>query len=203
MIFFEMLGSCISKRAFGHVDGVFFCPSMDLVAVLSSGLSVFRLNWQKLFSVSLESAVQIAWNPDGRLLHVLTNELSTFLTETGECVKLKRPMDGALFFSQTQLVFSEIPSFSTEDMIEVQVVAFQDACEISLTGGSDGCWFRAVVLGRVHCSNLKRAWLSADLSHLLLVAHQNDTVKVFKQVCLVFFFLSFRSLFCFATVDVC
>ena len=68
-----------------------FCPSMDLFAVASSksSITVHRLNWQKLYTIS-EPSFEInsfAWTPSGRSLCVVgeTGEILLWHTEIGLC----------------------------------------------------------------------------------------------------------------------
>ena len=48
-----------------------WCPSMDLLALVATDgqLSVHRLNWQRLWSITPDSPVSaLCWRPDGKLL---------------------------------------------------------------------------------------------------------------------------------------
>jgi hypothetical protein len=62
------------------IQAACWCPTMDLIAVVTvdTQLSVHRMNWQRLWSVSLEAPVTaLCWRPDGMFLLCL--QLSSVL----------------------------------------------------------------------------------------------------------------------------
>ena len=65
-----------------------WCPTMDLIAVLDQDgeLHVYRLNWQRLWAITMEFISAICWRPDGRQLAVglLDGQVLLLNTENGE-----------------------------------------------------------------------------------------------------------------------
>ena len=67
-----------------------FCPTMDLLALVTSPddqVSLWRLSWQKLFSISPAATVtSLAWRPDGKVLTLglSSGSIDLINVETGE-----------------------------------------------------------------------------------------------------------------------
>ncbi len=166
-----MLGSLIPSKSFGNVDSVVLCQTMDLVAVLSgSALTVFRLNWQKVFSVSVaeKSVLSVVWSPKCNFLCVLTSaEISFFLSETGECVRRQK----AEFSPASFLSWARLEDGEKEAALDLALLTCRDA--VQLFAGS-------FLLSQLSVGPF-RAWLSSDLGHLVLVKYENETVTVLTQ----------------------
>lgn len=61
----------VDKALTADVKIATWCPTMDLLALSTADgqLCLHRLNWQKLWAVSPESAVtSLCWRPDGKVL---------------------------------------------------------------------------------------------------------------------------------------
>jgi len=62
-----------------------WCPTMDLLAVLTSDgqLQLYRLNWQRLWSITPESPItSLCWRPDGKQIAVGQHDGSVLLLDT-------------------------------------------------------------------------------------------------------------------------
>ena len=200
-----LLGSVISQKVLPVApDGLFYCPSMDLLALLLGGssLAVFRLNWQKLLTLPVAQVAAVSWTPSGKGLTVLSTsgELAMWFTETGECVKRVAAGGGpessgsaALAWSRLALDAAHLVRFGAgagqgfpaslaahvkplqlEPVLEVAVVCRGGAAEVWWLWGG----FQMLVL---ECPGVTHGWLSADLCNLVLVTHAQESVSVYVQ----------------------
>ncbi len=196
-----MLGSIISHKTLPAApDGLFYCPSMDLLAVLLGGgsLAVFRLNWQKLLTLPAAQVAAVAWTPSGKALTVLAagGELAMFLTESGECVRRVAAGGGpepvaaaSLSWSKLALDAAQLARLETgagempaglakplqlEPVLEVAVVCRGGVAEVWWL------WGGFLVLA-LDCPDAAHGWLSADLCSLVLVTHARDSASVYVQ----------------------
>lgn len=75
-----------------------WCPTMDLIGVLDQDgeLHVYRLNWQRLWAITMEFISAICWRPDGRQLAVglLDGHVLLLNTENGEIMGRHQVFEG-------------------------------------------------------------------------------------------------------------
>lgn len=77
-----------------------WCPTMDLLALSTADgqLCLHRLNWQRLWAVSPESAVtSLCWRPDGKVLACGYEDgyISLLDVENGETMQRGKMVAGA------------------------------------------------------------------------------------------------------------
>ena len=85
-----------------------WCPTMDLLALATADgqLCLHRLNWQRLWAVSPESAVtSLCWRPDGKVLACGHDDgfISLLNVENGEAQQRGKMVAGMPFCSSMKL----------------------------------------------------------------------------------------------------
>ncbi len=205
-----LLGSVVSHKAFpAGPDGLFYCPTMDLLAIVTGGtsVSVFRLNWQKLLTLAVPPVAAFAWTPSGKAFTVLaaSGQLHMWLTETGEMVSTAAAGErrlahdaaaGALSWSKASLDASHLARFEAAGAAAsetfpvaggqtAKAMLLEPLLEVAVACRNDAIevWWLwgGFLLLALEQPNVEHAWLTSDLSNLVFVTHAHESATVWVE----------------------